>query len=151
MRTEDFIYMREALGLAEEAFDAGEVPVGAVAVSARAVIGRGRNRTEALGLPTAHAEMLAIAEACQAVGNWRLKEVTLYTTLEPCVMCWGAIRNARISRVVIGARELKAGALSFHGLRTRGTVFEFGVLEEEAEGLLRRFFELRRADGFSVE
>lgn len=146
MRTEDFVYMREALALAKEAFDAGEVPIGAVAVLDGTVIGRGRNRMEERRLPTAHAEMLAIEEACRAIGNWRLTEATLYTTLEPCVMCWGAIRNARIGRVVIGAREMKAGALSAEGLAAGRTTVEFGILEEESEGLLRRFFEMRRAE-----
>lgn len=143
MRTEDFIYMRRALALAEEAFRAEEVPVGALVLFGDEVLGAGRNRVEELALPTAHAELLAMEEACRRTGNHRLTGATLYTTLEPCVMCWGAILHARISRVVIGARDLKAGALSFYRL-TGAPEVAFGVLEEESQQLLRRFFEERR-------
>ena len=144
MRTEDFIYMRQALLLAGEAFRAEEVPVGALVLFGDEVLGSGRNRVEECSLPTAHAELIALEEACRRMGNHRLTGATLYTTLEPCVMCWGVILHARISRVVIGARDLKAGALSFYRLPATPPAVEFGVLEEESEALLRRFFEERR-------
>lgn len=144
MRTEDFIYMRWALLLAEEAFRAEEVPVGALVLFGDEVLGSGRNRVEERSLPTAHAELIALEEACRRMCNHRLTGATLYTTLEPCVMCWGAILHARISRVVIGARDLKAGALSFYRLPATPPSVEFGVLEEESAALLRHFFEERR-------
>ena len=95
--------MRLALREAERAFEAEEVPVGAVIVHAGKVIGKGFNQREKLEDPTAHAEMLAITAAAQALGDWRLEDCTLYVTLEPCPMCAGAIVNARVKRVVFGA------------------------------------------------
>ena len=104
-------YMTEALRLAGEAGAEGEVPVGCVVVDGRGeIIGRGRNRREAEGLATAHAEILAIEEACRAQGDWRLSQCSLYVTLEPCPMCAGAIINARIAKVFYGAKDPTLGA-----------------------------------------
>src|SRR5512147_913092 len=103
--------MEEALRLAREAGEAGEVPVGAVAVFEGRVVGRGMNAREETLDPTAHAELLAIREAARALGRWRLSGVTLYVTLEPCAMCAGAMVLARIDRLVYGADDPKAGAV----------------------------------------
>jgi tRNA(adenine34) deaminase len=102
--------MQEALKQARYALDEGEVPVGAVLVFDHQIIARGRNQIEALQDPTAHAEILVISSAASAIGNWRLIDTTLYTTLEPCPMCAGAIFAARIKRVVWGAPDLRLGA-----------------------------------------
>src|SRR5512140_682727 len=102
--------MEEALRLAREAGEAGEVPVGAVALFEGRVVGRGRNAREAARDPTAHAELLAIQEAARTLGRWRLSGVTLVATLEPCAMCAGALVLARIDRLVYGAADPKAGA-----------------------------------------
>jgi len=107
---EDERHMRLALELAKEAFDAGEVPVGCVVVCNGEVVGKGRNRREQDKNALCHAEMVAIGQACEALGGWRLWECTLYVTLEPCPMCAGAIINARIPRVVYGAKDSKCGA-----------------------------------------
>src|SRR5580765_4780817 len=106
---EDFL--RQAIALAREAEAAGEVPVGAVVVLKGRVIGRGRNSPICLNDPTAHAEILALREAAAATGNYRLEGATLYVTLEPCVMCAGALVTARLARVVFGARDLRFGAV----------------------------------------
>lgn len=149
----DSHYMRMALKLAEEAAREGEVPVGAVAVREGAILGKGRNRTEALHDPTAHAEMEAITAAANALGSKRLEGVELYVTLEPCTMCAGALILARVKRVVFGADDPKTGALGSmhrlhddprlnHQFQVRG-----GVLAEEAGELLRSFFQhLRRQE-----
>ena len=105
------LYMREALALAAQAQAAGEVPVGAVIVLHGEVIGKGCNSPIAANDPTAHAEMLAIREACTHIGNYRLEHATLYTTLEPCVMCAGALVAARVSTLVFGARDLRFGGV----------------------------------------
>ena len=102
---EDERFMREALALAQAAADEGEVPVGCVVVRGDEIVGRGRNRREGAKSALAHAEIEAIAEACRTLGGWRLWQCTLYVTLEPCPMCAGAIINARIPRVVYGAKE----------------------------------------------
>src|SRR3954465_15313920 len=102
-------WMHEALALAEEAGAAGEIPVGAVVVDRDGrIIGRGRNRRES-GDPLGHAEMFAIAEAARAIGDWRLEGTTMVVTLEPCAMCAGALVNARVSKLVFGAYDPKAG------------------------------------------
>ena len=143
-------YMSQALELAREAADAGEVPVGCVIVRDGAVIGRGRNRREEKQAVCSHAEMEAMAQANAALGSWRLDNCALYVTLEPCPMCAGAIVNSRIKRVVYGARDAKAGccgsvtdlfALPFnHRPQVEG-----GLLEDECAALLAAFFEeLRR-------
>ena len=107
---EDLDYMKEALALAREAREAGEVPVGCVVVWDGQVVGRGRNRREEGRNALCHAEIEAINDACRTLGGWRLWKCTLYVTLEPCPMCAGAIIQARIPRVVFGARDEKFGA-----------------------------------------
>lgn len=142
--------MREAVALASEAEAAGEVPVGAVVTLGGAVIGRGRNSMVTRLDPTAHAEMQALREAAAAVGNYRLEGATLYATLEPCVMCAGALVAARIARLVFGARDLRFGGVrskfrlaDSELLNHRVEIVE-GVLAAECLALLRRFFETRR-------
>ncbi len=143
--------MLEALAEAEAAGRAGDVPVGAVVVVDGRILGRGGNRRERDRDPTAHAEMLALRQAAQAVGGWRLVGATLYVTQEPCPMCAGAIVHARVARVVYGCANPKAGAartlyqlLEDPRLNHRAEVVP-GVLEGPASELLKRFFaELRR-------
>ena len=138
-------YMLEALALAREAAEAGEVPVGCVIVRGDEIVGRGRNRREEGKSALAHAELEAISEACAALGGWRLWKCTLYVTLEPCPMCAGAIINSRIDRVVFGAYDPKAG--SFGSLVDLSKVAYNhapqlcgGVMEAECAALLRDFF-----------
>ena len=104
---ENSYYMKEALKEANKAYEKGETPIGAVIVKDSEIIGRGHNLTETLRDSTAHAEMLAIEKACQKIGRWRLDECTLYTTLEPCLMCSGAIIQSHIQRVVYGASDTR--------------------------------------------
>ena len=142
-------FMKEALVLAKEAFDAGEVPVGCVIVRGEEIVGRGRNRREGAKNALAHAEIEAINDACRCLGGWRLWECTLYVTLEPCPMCAGAIVNARIPRVVYGASDSKCGAVrSVCGLFdmqfNHHPKVESGVLEEECGALLTAFFQKLR-------
>jgi tRNA(adenine34) deaminase len=142
-------FMREALALAQEAAQAGEVPVGAVVVKDGGIVGRGYNRPISSADPTAHAEIVALREAALALGNYRLPGCELYVTLEPCAMCVGAMVHGRLARVVYGARDPKTGACgSLVDLTTLATNhhgrFEGGVLAEECAGLLRGFFALRR-------
>ena len=142
--------MRMALELAREAEAAGEVPVGAVIVMAGEVIGRGRNSPIERSDPTAHAEILTIREACAAVGNYRLEGAILYTTLEPCVMCAGALVSARIAKVVFGARDLRFGGvrskfrLADADVLNHRLAIEEGVLGAECAELMQRFFAERR-------
>jgi tRNA(adenine34) deaminase len=143
--------MRLALGLAEEAGRRGEVPVGAVAVAEGRVVGRGANAPVGTGDPTAHAEILALREAAGTLGNYRLVGVTLYCTVEPCVMCLGALLHARIRRLVYGAADPKVRSVAaLETLREQGADFNHrfettgGVLAEEASELLQRFFVERR-------
>ena len=142
---EDLDFMREALALAREAFDDGEVPVGCVLVRRGEIVGRGRNRREGDKSALAHAELEAIDQACRNLGGWRLWECTIYVTLEPCPMCAGAILNARIPRVVYGARDEKFGACRsvcslFDMAFNHHPVVEGGVLEQEAVDLMQEFF-----------
>lgn len=143
---DDDHFMRLALDEARKALPFGDVPVGAVAVRHGEVIGRGYNHREADGDPTAHAEMLAIREAAQRVGEWRLEAVTLYCTLEPCCMCAGAMVLARLPRLVYATLDEKAGCagsiadvLRHPKLNHRVDVF-VGVQAEAAAALLRDFF-----------
>ena len=142
--------MREALRLALEAEEAGEVPVGAVVVEGERIIGRGRNSPLALADPTAHAEMLALREAAAAGGNYRLENAVLYVTLEPCVMCAGALVAARIRRLVFGARDLRFGGvrskfrLADSDLLNHRVEITEGVLAAECVEMLQRFFRERR-------
>jgi tRNA(adenine34) deaminase len=142
--------MREALALAREAFDAGEVPVGCVVTDREGrIIGRGRNRRHENADATAHAEMEAIREACAALEDWRLEGCNLTVTLEPCPMCAGAIINARIPVVIYGAREPVSGScgsvidLFFERYGHQPKVYG-GVLEDECAALLREFFSDKR-------
>ena len=142
--------MRAALVLAREAAELGEVPVGCVVTDAEGnIIGRGRNRREEAGDATAHAELEAIREACQALGDWRLSGCTLTVTLEPCPMCAGAIINARIPTVVYGAKEPISGScgsvidLFFERYGHHPKVYS-GVMESDCAALLRDFFQNKR-------
>ncbi len=142
--------MRVALAEARAGLAAGEVPVGAIVVLDDVIISQAHNAPIALADPTAHAEVLALREAAQKAGNYRLPRATLYATLEPCVMCCGAAIHARVARVVYGALDPKAGAIesrhrlldeerSNHRIETLG-----GVLEADCGALLKEFFEARR-------
>jgi tRNA(adenine34) deaminase len=149
-RPDDPRYMRYALDLAREAENAGEVPVGAVVVVDGEVVGRGRNSPISMNDPTAHAEILAIREAAAASANYRLPNATLYVTLEPCVMCAGALVAARISRLVFGARDLRFGGVrskfrvaDSEVLNHRVEIVE-GVLAAECTGFMQGFFNARR-------
>lgn len=147
----DADYMCAALDLARQAAQAGEVPVGAVVVKDSRIIGRGSNASISRHDPSAHAEMIALRDAAQAAGNYRLVGCELFVTLEPCVMCVGAMFHARIARVVFGARDPKTGAAGSvfnlfsetrlnHHARIHG-----GVLAEECGKVLSDFFAARRA------
>jgi tRNA(adenine34) deaminase len=143
-------FMRLALGQARAAFDAEEIPVGAVIVKDGAVIATARNQNRGRNNPLLHAEIIAIEKACAAVNNERLTGCDLYVTKEPCAMCAGAIVHARIRKLVIGARDSRFGAcgtvLSVCGNPSLNHVpeMEFGLLEEEAAELLKEFFRMRR-------
>lgn len=145
----DIPFMEEALQQARLALAFGDVPVGAVVVKEGVVIGRGYNRREADGNALAHAECEAIADACKTLGSWRLQDCTLYVTLEPCPMCAGAIINARIARVVYGAKDEVAGCV---GSKINLFAMDFnhtpkvtvGVLERECAALLTDFFKEKR-------
>lgn len=147
----DIDAMRDALVLAADAGAEGDIPVGAIVTDAAgAVIGRGRNLREATHDPTAHAEVVALREAAAATGGWNLEGCTLVVTLEPCLMCAGALLQARISRLVFGAWDEKAGATGsmYDVVRDRRLPYRVevvgGVLEGEASALLRAFFDARR-------
>lgn len=150
MNSEDEFFLRQALHLAREAEGAGEVPVGAVVVLRGEIIGRGRNSPIALNDPTAHAEILALRQASAILRNYRLEGVTLYATLEPCVMCSGALVAARVTRLVFGARDLRFGGvrskfrLADSPLLNHRVEVTEGVLGAECAELIRKFFELRR-------
>jgi tRNA(adenine34) deaminase len=142
--------MRQAIALAREAEAAGEIPVGAVIVRDGKVIGLGRNSPIRTNDPTAHAEILALREAAAAARNYRLGDTTLYSTLEPCVMCAGALVAARVGRLVFGARDLRFGGVrskfrlaDTDVLNHRVQVVE-GILGPECAALMREFFENRR-------
>jgi tRNA(adenine34) deaminase len=150
LQSDDY-FMGEALRQAARAYEAEEVPVGAVIVREGRIIARASNQVELLKDATAHAEMLAITQAEQAVGDWRLTDCTLYVTKEPCPMCAGAIVHVRLARVVFGASDTKAGAagsvlnlLQFPPLNHRCTI-TYGVREPECRRLLQSFFAAQRA------
>ena len=143
--------MRRALALAQEGAALGEVPVGAVVVKDGQIIGRGSNAPIGSHDPSAHAEMVALRDAAQRLGNYRLVDCELYVTLEPCLMCVGAMFHARISRVVFGASDYKTGAAGSvmnmfdeQRLNHHASV-QGGVLAEECGSLLSQFFAARRA------
>lgn len=149
--TEDVPFMAEALAEASKAAEKNEVPVGAVVVYQGKIVGRGHNRREELQSPIAHAEMVAIEQAAAGLGSWRLQDCTLYVTLEPCLMCVGAIVQARVSRLVFGCLDPKGGAveslyracedprLNHQPRVTRG------VLENDCARILSEFFDALRA------
>jgi tRNA(adenine34) deaminase len=146
----DFVFMQEALIEAQNGFAKGEVPVGAVLVYQGQIIARFSNQVETLVDPTAHAEMLCIRHASEILGNWRLSGCTLYTTLEPCPMCAGALISSRIDRVVWGAPDLRQGAggslISLLGQKhpIHTVQVHSGVLAEESALLMKSFFQGRR-------
>jgi tRNA(adenine34) deaminase len=149
-RPEDRIWMQEALAEARRAAEIGEVPIGAVVVregeSGREIVGRGHNRREIDRDPLAHAEILAIRQAAERVGGWRLTGCTMYVTLEPCAMCAGALVNSRIERLVWAAPDPKAGWCGTLGNLVQDPRLNHrlemtaGVLEEDSAALLRGFF-----------
>jgi tRNA(adenine34) deaminase len=156
MPADDDAFMREALAQAALAEAAGEVPVGAVVVADEAVIGRGFNKPISTTDPTAHAEIVALREAARTIGNYRLTGVRLYVTVEPCVMCVGAIVHARVGTLIYGVPEPKAGAvtsaltaLNHPALNHRVDVVS-GVLADECRDILQRFFQARRASSSGV-
>ena len=147
MLIDDFALMEQALLLAQEAADDGEIPVGALVVdrSTGEILGRGRNRREKDHSPTAHAEILAMEEAAAKRGSWRLSGCSLYVTMEPCPMCSGAVINARIDRVIFGAYDPKAGAVCsveemFSLPYNHKPKVTAGLLEERCAALLQAFF-----------
>jgi tRNA(adenine34) deaminase len=143
-------FMRMALDLAREAGAAGEVPVGAVVVLENRIVGRGRNASIASNDPTAHAEILALRESASTLSNYRLEGTTIYSTIEPCVMCAGALVAARVSRLVFGARDLRFGGVrskfrlaDADVLNHRLEIIE-GILGAECTELMKNFFAGRR-------
>ena len=143
-------YMDLALAEAQKAESAGEVPVGAVAVADGAVVGRGFNQPISANDPTAHAEILALRDAAKNIGNYRLAAVTMYCTVEPCMMCAGAMIHARIHRVVFACRDFSAGAggsvcnlLSGYP-RNHRVLIDEGMMQQECSLLLQEFFKARR-------
>lgn len=147
---DDITFMREALRLAQQAADVGEVPVGALLVQNRQVIGRGFNQPVRTHDPSAHAEICALRDAGQVIGNYRLPDATLYVTIEPCTMCYGAIIHARIKRLVFGAPEPRYGAvisgqkLLENGHFNHSPEVLGGVLDSECATLMKQFFAGRR-------
>lgn len=150
LQTQDEIFMREALHLAEQGAALGEVPVGAVLVQDGEIIGRGFNSPISLSDPSAHAEVQAIRDAATHLQNYRLPNTTLYVTLEPCSMCAGLIVHARITRVVFAAHEPRAGIVASQGsffaqpFLNHYVQVKAGVLAESSAQLLKAFFKARR-------
>ncbi|MFQ5328774.1 MAG: tRNA adenosine(34) deaminase TadA [Thermodesulfobacteriota bacterium] len=150
---DDERFMAEAIGEAGKAREKGEVPVGALVVCAGEIVGRGHNLREGSGDPTAHAEVVAIREAARRLGGWRLAGATLYVTLEPCIMCMGAILQSRIATLVFGCSDPKGGAcgslydLSNDGRLNHSVNVVSGVCAEETAGLLTDFFAALRQRG----
>ena len=150
-------FMREALRQAQKAFEASEVPVGAVVVREGKIIGRAHNQVELLKDATAHAEMLALTQAEAAVGDWRLTDCALYVTKEPCPMCAGAIVHTRIRRVVFGCPDSRAGAagtvmnLLQHNALNHYCEITSGVLQNECAGLLQDFFRKKRGRDAKID
>jgi tRNA(adenine34) deaminase len=144
-------YMKEALKEAYKAYEKKETPIGAVIVKDGEIISRAHNLTETLNDPTAHAEILAIRRACDMLGGWRLVDCVLYVTMEPCIMCSGAIVNSRIKKLIIGTKHIKnlyaekqhVFKQDYYGYNNLETTF--GVLEEECSDVLKDFFKMLRA------
>lgn len=148
---EDAHYMRLALEEAQKAYDLGEVPIGAVLVDGDGeVVAKGHNMRENWQDATAHAEMVAIREACEKLGRWRLSGLTLYVTIEPCPMCAGALVMSRIDRLVFGSTDAKAGAVESlfnivgHPALNHCLEVRAGVLQEECADIMKKFFSGRR-------
>lgn len=143
---DDEYFMRRALLQAEYAMASGEVPIGAVAVKDSIVIGAAHNQVESLRDATAHAEIIAITQAAMAIGNWRLNDVDIYVTKEPCAMCAGAMVNSRVKRVVFGMKDPRSGCAGsaldvtgFPGMLHKVEVVS-GILEEECANIIKDFF-----------
>lgn len=146
-------FMREAFRLAQRAFEENEVPVGAVITVENRIIAKGYNRVESLNDPTAHAEILALGAAAEYLGHWRMEEASIYITLEPCVMCIGAILNARIGNIVFGATDPRFGSCgSRYDLVTGNPYLKqvniiSGIMKVECEAIIKEFFiKLRERD-----
>ena len=151
-RESDAHWMRQALAAAHEARERGEVPVGTCIVAGEEILAVAGNRTRTDGDPTAHAEIVALREAAGKLGNYRLTDAVVYSTIEPCVMCAGALIQARVSKLVYGARDERAGAVESH-FRVCDTDFlnhrievTAGVLEQECRELMQEFFRARRGN-----
>jgi tRNA(adenine34) deaminase len=148
--SQDERWMKAALSLAQAAAERGEVPVGAVVIYQGAIVGEGANSTITLHDPTAHAEVIALRAAAEALGNYRLSDCEMFATLEPCAMCAGALIHSRVSRLVYAAADPKAGAAGSvlsvinHPQLNHQMVVEAGLLGEEAGAMLREFFRARR-------
>jgi len=147
---QDEFHMRQAICLAQQAWDQGEVPVGAVLIKDDRIIGRGFNQPISTCDPTAHAEIIALREAASAIQNYRLVDTTLYVTLEPCLMCWGAIFHARVSRVVFGAKEnygqsrgSSTTEIALHSF-SRSIDIKGGILGDQCSHQLKSFFKQKR-------
>jgi len=146
----DEALMREALAEARKAYALGEVPIGAVVASGETIIGQGHNRRETTGDPTAHAEIVALRQAAEHLGGWRLSGTTLCVTIEPCPMCAGALVQARVQRLVFGAMDPKAGAVGSVLNLLEEKIFNHtvevtaGVLAEECRAIMQEFFRQRR-------
>ncbi|MBI2646329.1 MAG: tRNA adenosine(34) deaminase TadA [Deltaproteobacteria bacterium] len=161
MDSSDIYFLKKALAQAEKAYAQEEVPIGAILVSKNRIISEGFNLREAQNDPTAHAEIIALQKASQKLKSWRLEGTTLYVTCEPCLMCAGALVQARIERLVYGCADPKAGAVSslYQTLQdsrlNHQIIVQGGVLEEECRELLQKFFKLRRgvrvAEGARLE
>ena len=155
-RLDHIAFMREALAEALKAEAAGEVPVGAVVVSGSAIVGRGYNQPIASGDPTAHAEVVAIREASRTLGNYRLMGTRLYVTVEPCLMCVGAIVHARVGTLIYGASEPKAGAVVSglaalnHPSLNHHVEVVGGVLADQSRAVIQRFFQTRRSQAHDL-
>lgn len=137
---DDTYFMKKALQEAERAYEKSEIPVGAVIVIDNTIIARAHNLTETLNDVTAHAEMQAITAAANYLGGKYLKKCTLYVTLEPCQMCAGALYWSQISNIVYGARDVERGCIQLQTKLHPKTVLRGGVMEDEASGLMKRFF-----------
>jgi tRNA(adenine34) deaminase len=152
MSKDDIFYMREALIEAKKSFDSNEVPVGAILIYEKKIIARGHNQVELKKDATAHAEMICLQQGAQILGNWRLLDCTLYTTLEPCAMCAGAAILSRVKKIVYGARDLRQGGDGswIELLKTPHPIHQVevvgGVLEEASSELLKNFFKNRREE-----
>ncbi len=154
----DNYFMKEAICEAVKAYELREIPIGAVIVKNGEIVGRGYNQKETLKDATLHAEIIAIKDACKNLGGWRLPGCTMYVTLEPCAMCAGALVNARVERLVIGARDYKTGAcgsilniVQMQNLNHQITV-DFGILEDECSNIVKRFFlELRKNKNILIQ